>query len=81
MYIMEVATIVISSIALASSILSPLIVAGAMFINRIKKSSCCFGTSGIELMDKPSSPNNQPLQQPTNPHIDIRKSTESLKNI
>lgn len=47
---MEVASIVISSVALAASIVAPLIAAGALFINRITKSKCC-GNSEIDLVE------------------------------
>jgi hypothetical protein len=45
---MEVASIVLSSIALAGSILTPIITACALFIGRITHSECCFGKVDLE---------------------------------
>lgn len=38
---MEVATIIISSLTLGVSCITPIITASAFFISHIKKSSCC----------------------------------------
>lgn len=59
---MEVPLIVISSLTLASSIIAPLIIAGASFINRIRKSDCCGGH--VELDAPKSSPKLEPETKP-----------------
>lgn len=56
---MEVAAIVLSSLSLVGSIVSPLIVAIAYFINRIKVSDCC--GSHVELTPQQTQPINPPI--------------------
>lgn len=52
---MEIASIVIASLALASSIITPLIIAGASFINRIRKSDCCGGHVELDAQKTPTT--------------------------
>jgi hypothetical protein len=47
---MDIAAIVLASLSLVASTISPVIIAGAHFIEKIKKSSCC-GNSSVELAD------------------------------
>ena len=51
---MEVASIILSSLTLASTTLTPLIIASAYLISHVKKSNCCFG-SGFEVDRSPKS--------------------------
>lgn len=51
---MEVASIVLASVSLVASIIAPVVMATALFINRIRKSDCC----GAHLeLDKQNSSN------------------------
>lgn len=54
----SISALVMACLSLAASVITPLVVASAEFIKRIKKSSCC-GGSGIELADPTNMP---PLQ-------------------
>lgn len=56
---METAAIVLSSLSLVASVATPILTALALFIGKIKRSTCC-GNSSIEL---------DPTNQPTNPPI------------
>jgi hypothetical protein len=56
---MEVAGIVLGSISLVSSVVSPLIVAGAVFISRIRKSQCCGGSIELDKQNQQPSPVNK----------------------
>ena len=49
---MEIASIVLASVALVGSIITPIIVATATFINRIKESDCCGGHIELETNKK-----------------------------
>lgn len=55
---METTLLIITSLTLASSIVGPLILAGAAFINRIRKSDCCGGHIELDAAQKsPKIPN------------------------
>ena len=65
---MEIASIVLASLSLAGSIISPLIISAGAFITRIKKSDCCFGGAHIEM----DSPKNPPLNlDPNQPQVPV----------
>lgn len=68
---MEIASIVLASLALASSIVTPLIIASASFINRVRKSDCCGGH--IELDAQKQSTVNEI------PNINTPESISQLK--
>ena len=53
----EISIIVISSLSLVASLVTPLIGATVLFMNRITKSDCCLGH--IELKD----PTNEQIQE------------------
>lgn len=72
---MEVAGLIIGCIALAGSIVSPLIMATALFINRIKDSECC--GSQIHLTETQPA---QLQQQQTVPQETIDAIRKSLEN-
>ena len=72
--------IVLSGISLAGSIVAPLVVAGALFINRIKSSDCFGGHLELD-PSKQNIPLNQPIDLNTSKPDDPMKAiTENLKN-
>jgi hypothetical protein len=53
-------TLIIACLSLVASLVTPVVVAGAAFVGRIKHSTCCGGGS-IDLADPATQPINPPL--------------------
>jgi hypothetical protein len=64
-----VSTLIIACLSLVASLVTPVVVAGAAFVGRIKHSTCCGGGS-IDLAD--------PVTQPINPPLVLKTALESL---
>jgi hypothetical protein len=58
---MDVASIVIASIALAGSIIAPLVGGIVLLMGRLKRSQCCGSSAELEM--------GQPGSQPVNPPV------------
>jgi hypothetical protein len=69
-----IAALVLSIIGVVASTVSPLVLAGAYFVNRITESDCCLG--GRVLL---SPPTQQIPSQPINPPLDLKIGTQIQK--
>lgn len=77
---MEVVAIVLSSVALAGSILAPLIAAGALFINRIRHSQCC-GNTEVDLVEMTPRQTESTKQNTETQTINLSKDAELINKI
>ena len=59
----SITSIVLASVSLAASIITPIIVAGAHFINRVVQSDCCCGLGHVELTPEQQQQDVQKIEK------------------
>ena len=77
---LTITSLVLASLSLVASVVSPIIIATGAFINRIKRSDCCLG-GHIELESPKNPPINIDPNQPPAKIMDDPKNQSFMNKI